>query len=63
VEHCQHCNPMFWFIEVGEGKAPQFAYKGFPTTGQCVLSKNTVIVLCGKCAPMVETVDLERRLS
>lgn len=63
VEHCQHCTPQFWYLEVDEGKAPQFAYKGFPAQGQVVLSKNRVIVLCSRCSPMVETVDLAKRLS
>lgn len=63
VDHCQHCTPQFWFIENEPGKAPQFAYKGFPASGQVVLSNNGVIVLCSRCAPMLETVDLAKHLS
>jgi len=62
VEHCQHVSPQFWYLQTTSGEAPQFAYKGFPAAGQVVLSKNRVIVLCAKCAPMVEVVDLAKHL-
>lgn len=50
VEHCLHCKPMLWWLENQPGKPPQFAFKGFPASGQVVLSKARVIVLCSQCS-------------
>lgn len=50
VEHCQHCNPNVFWLENEEGKAPQFAFRGFPTDGQVVMSKATMIVVCSACS-------------
>ena len=50
VEYCQHCSPRVWWIEKDAGKAPQFAYTGFPKDGQCVMSGKKWVVLCRHCA-------------
>ena len=50
VDHCQHVSPKLFWIENEPGKAPQFAYIGFPRDGQVVLSKNRVVVLCRYCS-------------
>lgn len=49
VEHCSHCAPVFWWVQNQEGKPPQFAFRGFPTRGQVILSKAKVIVVCEAC--------------
>jgi len=46
IEHCSHITPYFWWVVNEPGKAPEFAYKGFPRDGLVVLSKARVIVLC-----------------
>lgn len=49
IEHCQHCKPIFCWIQNKPGKPPQFMFKGFPTNGQVVLSASRVIVFCSRC--------------
>jgi len=60
VAHCQHCSPAFYWIENEAGKAPQFAFRGFPRDGQVVISKNTVIVVCSRCQGQL---DVEKLLA
>lgn len=48
--HCSHLSGVsaMW-IEDREGRPPHLAFKGFPTHGALIMSKNTIVVACNRC--------------
>jgi len=54
VDHCQHCMPLCWWAELEGKNAPSLIFKHFPKDGVVVLSKNLVVVQCGKCIRALE---------
>ena len=60
IATCQHCtHARIWWLENEPGKAPQFAYSGFPGSGQIVLSKAKIILVCRQCQSVVDVLKDE----
>ena len=51
ISSCPHlASPQVLWIESGPGEAPEFCFSGFPNAGRVVLSKNTMVIVCHRCA-------------
>jgi hypothetical protein len=45
VDHAQ----VLW-METQPGEPPEFCFSGFPNSGRIMMSKQTVIIVCHRCA-------------